>query len=568
MAFREWSAGDFGGPAEGASPWGSPSPGPEKYAATDKEWFSEALAISSAKVVSSVADKIVDHDGMMLDEFNNVVSDLGDEMRAEMKELRAELRALVVAKVSAQEKEIRELRGMVLSLAKKIDGGRASSPPPPPPARKAKGDGKSPQAPSYAQAAAPRPTATPSRAPSGPRESQPKPRPVQQGDVAILQRPLPSTIPDSQPMEGIEFSVQSLNASKYAPATIPIPSSPPPSEGTGKDKTVERGGEQGGDVGAGLRSSQHAPPLPPMDPEMFRVHPDRRAALSPTGQDEARERAESVPATESRTDGEREGKWTTVDRRNRTRGGGGRGPRAPTYAQAAGPAPRPAQSSPPAPILTPLAGHAASTTQDSFWIQWIFPAIDDGKVSCDEVKKQLRKNEVTRFLTPGKSEFQYANRALLSKEYLGGWYVAFPVRRGPAGQSERDALHKIRSEGLKIFGKMVKPRRAYPAKAGTLCTVCCQFGHNPWRCFNRPPKCTLCSGKHWWRNHKCVVSGCQHIEGTFCETHDKLKCAKCGREHHAGSPDCAVRPKGQGMGPSGRLHTTRGGGSGPPPSSW
>jgi hypothetical protein len=29
MAFREWSAGDFGGPAEGASPWGSPSPGPE-----------------------------------------------------------------------------------------------------------------------------------------------------------------------------------------------------------------------------------------------------------------------------------------------------------------------------------------------------------------------------------------------------------------------------------------------------------------------------------------------------------------------------------------------------------
>jgi hypothetical protein len=110
MAFREWSAGDFGGPAEGTSPWGSPSPGPGRYAAADKDWFSESLATSSAKVVSSVADKIVDHDGMMLDEFNNVVSDLGDEMRAEMKELRAELRALVVAKVSAQEKEIRELR--------------------------------------------------------------------------------------------------------------------------------------------------------------------------------------------------------------------------------------------------------------------------------------------------------------------------------------------------------------------------------------------------------------------------------------------------------------------------
>jgi hypothetical protein len=82
----------------------------------------------------------------------------------------------------------------------------------------------------------------------------------------------------------------------------------------------------------------------------------------------------------------------------------------------------------------------------------IFPAIDDGKVSSEEVKKQLRKNEVTWFLTPGKSEFQYANCGLLSKDYLGGSYVAFPVRRGPAGQAERNALHKIRAEGLKIFG--------------------------------------------------------------------------------------------------------------------
>jgi hypothetical protein len=131
MAFREWSAGDFGGPAEGASPWGSPSPGPGRYAAADKDWFSEALAISSAKVVSSVADKIVDHDGMMLDKFNNVVSDLGDKMRAEMKELRAELRALVVAKVSTQEKEIKELRDLVLSLAKKADRGRSTPLPPP-----------------------------------------------------------------------------------------------------------------------------------------------------------------------------------------------------------------------------------------------------------------------------------------------------------------------------------------------------------------------------------------------------------------------------------------------------
>jgi hypothetical protein len=174
-----------------------------------------------------------------------------------------------------------------------------------------------------------------------------------------------------------------------------------------------------------LRGITHAPtPLPPLDPELFRVHPDGRAALSPKGQDEARERAEPDPAAETRAGREREGTWTTVGRKGKARSGGngkgGRGPRVPTYAQAAGLTPQPFPSPPP--ILTPLAGHAASTTKDSFWIQWIFPAVDDGKVSCDDVKKQLRKNEVTRFLTPGKSEFQYANRALLSKDYLGGWY--------------------------------------------------------------------------------------------------------------------------------------------------
>jgi hypothetical protein len=189
MDFREWRTGDFSGPAEGASPWGSPSPDPGRFVAADKEWFAEALATSSAKVVSSVADKIVDHDGMMLDEFNNVVSDLGDEMRVEMKELRTELRALVVAKVSGQEKEIRELRDMVLSLAKKVDGGRPGPLSPMPAARKEKLGSRGPQAPSYAQAATAKTPTAPAGAPSGPRVSPPRPRPVQQGDVEILQRP-------------------------------------------------------------------------------------------------------------------------------------------------------------------------------------------------------------------------------------------------------------------------------------------------------------------------------------------------------------------------------------------
>jgi hypothetical protein len=319
----------------------------------------------------------------------------------------------------------------------------------------------------------------------------------------------------------------------------------------------------------GLEDSQHTqPPLPPSNPELFRVHPDRRAAFSPKGQNEAGERDALGPATETRGSGEREGEWLTADRNGKARGvrrsRGGRGNGAPTYAQAASASRQP----PPPTILTHLAGHVTATTNDSFWVQWVFPMVDDGKVSSEEVKKQLRKNEVTRYLTPGKSEFQYANRALLSKDYRGGWYVAFPFQRGPAGQVERDAFHKIRSEGLKIFGKMVKPRRAYPAKPGTLCTVCCQFRHNPWKCFNRLPKCILCSGKHWWKNHKCQVAGCQHIEGTFCEEHDKLKSAKCGGEHHAGAPECTARPRGQGAGSSRRLHNTQGGGSGHPPSSW
>jgi hypothetical protein len=256
MAFGEWRAGDFGGPAEGASPWGSPSPGPGRYAAADKEWFAEALATSSAKVVSSVADKIVDHEGMMLDEFNKVVSDLGDKMRIEMKELKAELRALVVAKVSAQEKEIRELRDIILSLAKKVDGGRTVPLPPLPTVRKEGTESKGPQAPSYAQAAAAKTTA-PAGALSGPRASQPRLRPVQQSDVEILQRPIHSTIPDSQTMEGVEFSMQTLNASKHAPSNIPLPSSPPSTARTATgDETAGQSKEK--KSSEGLDANQHA----------------------------------------------------------------------------------------------------------------------------------------------------------------------------------------------------------------------------------------------------------------------------------------------------------------------
>jgi hypothetical protein len=219
-------------------------------------------------------------------------------------------------------------------------------------------------------------------------------------------------------------------------------------------------------VGAGLRSSQHAPRYPRWTRKCSVFTQTDALPSVPRGRMRQEKepsrclRRSQGPTEKEKGSGQR---WTGG---TGLKGGGGRGPRAPTYAQAAGPAPRPPQSSPPAPILTPLAGHAASTTQDSFWIQWIFPAIDDGKVSCDEVKKQLRKNEVTRFLTPGKSEFQYANRALLSKEYLGGWYVAFPVRRGPAGQSERDAYTRYgrkasRSSGRwSSHGERTQPKQA------------------------------------------------------------------------------------------------------------
>jgi hypothetical protein len=66
--------------------------------------------------------------------------------------------------------------------------------------------------------------------------------------------------------------------------------------------------------------SQHATPstplpLPPMDPELFRVHPERRTAFGPTGQDEAGERAVVDPATGTRAAGERDRKWTTVGRK-------------------------------------------------------------------------------------------------------------------------------------------------------------------------------------------------------------------------------------------------------------
>jgi hypothetical protein len=89
-----------------------------------------------------------------------------------------------------------------------------------------------------------------------------------------------------------------------------------------------------------------------------------------------------------------------------------------------------------------------------FWIQLVFPGVDDGSKSAEDFKKEIRENKVTNDVGPRVSQFQYANRTALSKRNLGGWYTSFCIPRdgGEGGAKERRALQAIRKQGLKIFG--------------------------------------------------------------------------------------------------------------------
>ena len=55
-----------------------------------------------------------------------------------------------------------------------------------------------------------------------------------------------------------------------------------------------------------------------------------------------------------------------------------------------------------------------------FWIQLVFPGVDDGSKPTDEIKKELRANEITKKFPIRASQFQYVNRTVLSRQNLGG----------------------------------------------------------------------------------------------------------------------------------------------------
>jgi hypothetical protein len=208
-----------------------------------------------------MADKIVDHDGMMLHEFNNVVSDLGNKTRMEMKELKAELGALVVAKVFAQEKEIREVRDMVLSLSKKVEEGRTVPLPPLPTARKVRTECKGPQAPSYAQAEAAKNNDCPSRSPLGPQGVS------AETETRAARRCGNTTTSDPQHHPGLSTDGKGgvqraeLECEQAWSPTIPLPSSLPPVASTAaEDETAGQSKRKEG--GEGLDVSQCKFPVP------------------------------------------------------------------------------------------------------------------------------------------------------------------------------------------------------------------------------------------------------------------------------------------------------------------
>jgi hypothetical protein len=73
-------------------------------------------------------------------------------------------------------------------------------------------------------------------------------------------------------------------------------------------------------------------------------------------------------------------------------------------------------------------GHEASpqrqTRTGHLLDQMVFPGIDDGSKSAEEIKKELRASRITMDLTPRVFQFEYSNRSVLSSRNMGGWYSA------------------------------------------------------------------------------------------------------------------------------------------------
>jgi hypothetical protein len=187
-------------------------------------------------------------------------------------------------------------------------------------------------------------------------------------------------------------------------------------------------------------------------------------------------------------------------------------------AAAAAPSPTPTAAPTPGPPTATTATTTAPVApridvpygnSDRFWVQLVFPCVDDGVVTAEAVKAELKANKVTGDLIPHASQFQFVNRSVLSAQFPGGWYVSFRVPKGrsPEDIRARNAFHWIREHGLQIFGFTVKPKRSRKATPTTFCTSCCGYGHNSWRCINRPLRCSLCAGAHSWAQHKCTFSG-------------------------------------------------------------
>jgi hypothetical protein len=160
-------------------------------------------------------------------------------------------------------------------LSRQEGGRRQGGPNPPPPKTggdkreqpvKGTREGTQRRIPTYAQATAgPSKTSeTPRGAPTGPRAAPPRNLPsLKPGDVEILKKPPPppSTIPDSQPTEGVVFDEQGLNASQHAPPLVPLPQSPPPP--THGRERGRKDWELGGGRARGQSTRPHPPPPSP-----------------------------------------------------------------------------------------------------------------------------------------------------------------------------------------------------------------------------------------------------------------------------------------------------------------
>ena len=104
---------------------------------------------------------------------------------------------------------------------------------------------------------------------------------------------------------------------------------------------------------------------------------------------------------------------------------------------------------------------------------------------------------------------------------------------------------RLCASGLRFGGIVRVVKRYWEAGPGSVCTTCCDIGHQRiGNCGDRPEKCIICIGSHKVENHQCSVIGCNKRNKKIY-VHVTPRCANCMEAHTVNSSRYTSRYKAE-----------------------